>query len=42
MIPPFDESGFLPPGVHRATLGEVEGRFGRASEIRRVQMDSVR
>jgi hypothetical protein len=42
VIPPFDESGFLPPGVHPAALGEVEGRFGRQSELRRVQMESVR
>ena len=42
MIPAFDESGFLPPGVHPATLAEVEARFGRPSELRRVQMESVR
>ena len=42
MIPPFDDSGCLPPGVHAATLAEVETRFGRQSELRRVQMDSVR
>ena len=42
MIPPFDESGFLPPGVHPATLEEVQARFGRQSELRRVQMESVR
>ena len=42
MIPPFDESGCLPPGIHPATLEEVDDRFGRRSEIRRVQMDSVR
>jgi hypothetical protein len=42
VIPPFDESGFLPPGVHTAALDEVEGRFGRQSELRRVQMESVR
>lgn len=42
MIPPFDESGCLPPGIHPATLAEVEARFGRQSELRRVQMDSVR
>lgn len=43
MIPPsFDDSGVLPPGVHPATLGEVEARFGRQSELRRVQMESVR
>ena len=42
MIPPFDASGFLPPGVHRATLAEIEDRLGHESEIRRVQMESVR
>lgn len=42
MIPPFAESGYLPPGVHPATLDEIELRFGRSSELRRVQMDSVR
>jgi len=42
MIPLFDEHGYLPPGVHPATLGEVETRFGAPSELRRVQMESVR
>lgn len=43
MIPPFDhDSGFLPPGVHPATLAEIETRFGRQSELRRAQMESVR
>ena len=42
MIPPFDDSGFLPPGIHAATLDEIEARFGRESELRRVQMESVR
>ncbi len=42
MIPPFNESGFLPAGVHPATLAEVEQRFGGPSELRRVQMESVR
>jgi len=42
MIPPFDDSGWLPPGIHAATLAEIEGRFGRQSELRRVQMESVR
>jgi uncharacterized protein DUF6932 len=27
MIPPFAEDGFLPPGVHTATLAEFEERF---------------
>jgi len=42
VIPAFNESGVLPPGVHPATLGEVEARLGRQSELRRVQMESVR
>ena len=42
MIPSFNESGFLPPGVHRATLTEIDEHFGRRSELRRVQMESVR
>ncbi|NOT01575.1 MAG: hypothetical protein HOP29_13210 [Phycisphaerales bacterium] len=42
MIPSFDESGFLPPGIHRATLDDIASRFGRQSELRRVQMESVR
>ena len=42
MIPPFDDFGCLPPGIHSATLAEAEARFGRQSELRRVQMESVR
>lgn len=42
MIPPFDESGCLPPGIHAATLDEIEARFGVGSEVRRAQMESVR
>jgi uncharacterized protein DUF6932 len=42
MIPPFTDTGYLPPGLHPATLDEIEARFGRSSEIRRVQMESVR
>jgi hypothetical protein len=42
MIPPFNETGYLPPGIHPATLEEVDARFGQMSELRRVQMESVR
>lgn len=42
MLPKFNDLGYLPPGVHRATLAEVEERFGRQSELRRVQMESLR
>ena len=42
MIPPFNDSGCLPPGLHGAALAEIEARFGRESELRHVQMESVR
>jgi hypothetical protein len=42
MIPPFGENGYLPPGVHPATLDEVVTRFGRETEVRRVQAESLR
>ena len=42
MIPPFNDSGHLPAGVHSATLAEIAERFGSSSELRRVQMESVR
>lgn len=42
MIPPFNDSGFLPAGVHLATVAEINARFGGPSELRSVQMDSVR
>ena len=41
MIPLFDDSGVLPPGIHPATLPEIEARFGSGSELRRVQMESA-
>jgi hypothetical protein len=42
MIPPFNDTGRLPLGIHPATLDEIEARFGQQSEIRTVQMESVR
>lgn len=42
MIPPFNDDGHLPPGIHLAALDEIASRFGVQSEIRRVQMESVR
>jgi hypothetical protein len=42
MIPLFNEFGYLPPGIHPATLDEIDARFGQMSEVRRVQMESVR
>jgi predicted nucleotidyltransferase len=42
MIPALDDDGYLPPGIHSATLDEIEARFGRESELRQVQMESIR
>jgi hypothetical protein len=42
MIPEFNDDGYLPPGVHAATLDEIEDRFGKETELRRVQMESLR
>lgn len=42
MIPDFNENGYLPAGIHAATLEEITARFGQQSELRRVQMESVR
>lgn len=41
MIPPFDDNGYLPPGIHLASLDEIRDRFGNESELRRVQMESL-
>jgi len=42
MIPAFNDNGYLPPGVYPATLAEIEASFGRESELRQVQMESIR
>jgi hypothetical protein len=42
MIPPLDDDGYLPPGIHSADLDEIETRFGRESELRQVEMESIR
>jgi hypothetical protein len=42
MIPEFDERGYLPAGVHPATMQELDERFGRQSEVRRAQIESLR
>ena len=42
MIPPFNDQGYLPAGIHLATWDEVVERFGGPSELRHAQMESVR
>ena len=41
MIPPFNDDGYLPAGVFQATMEEIAVRFGRQSEIRQSQMESL-
>jgi len=41
VIPELDEHGNLPPGIHPATLAEVEERFGRSTEVRRAEIQSL-
>ena len=38
MLPPFDEYGNLPPGIHRASVGEIVDRFGGGSAEREVEI----
>lgn len=42
MIPDFDDDGYLPAGIHPATMEEIAARFGQEPELRRVQMESLR
>ncbi|MCI0441220.1 MAG: hypothetical protein L0177_19130 [Chloroflexi bacterium] len=41
MIPPFNEDGNLPPGIHEATLQEIEERLATTPR-RRALMDGLR
>jgi hypothetical protein len=42
MIPDFNDLGYLPAGIHRATLEEIATRFGQEPELRCVQLESLR
>ena len=42
MIPNFNDDGYLPPGIYPATLEDISARFGQESELRQVQMQSLR
>lgn len=41
MLPEFDESGYLPPGIHLCTLEEVVSRFGQGSPEREVETNEL-
>ena len=42
VIPELNDVGYLPPGIHLASLDEIAVRFGQESELRRAQMESIR
>jgi hypothetical protein len=41
MIPPFDEHGNLPPGIHLASVEELAERFGSGSAEREVEIHEL-
>jgi len=42
MIPSLNENGYLPPGIHPATLDEIAVAFGSSSPERQELMQSLR
>jgi len=41
-IPPFNDHGLLPPGIHIASIDEVIGRFGGPTEVRQAIAESLK
>ena len=41
MLPPFDEHGNLPPGIHRCTTEELIQHFGTGSVEREVEIQEL-
>lgn len=39
MLPDFDASGYLPPGIHRGALDDVVARFGQGSAERETETE---
>ncbi len=42
MLPPFDDHGYLPPGIHECSWDELVVRFGIGSPERNVQIKELR
>jgi hypothetical protein len=42
MIPECNDDGYLPAGIHPASVDEIAARFGQESELRQAQMESLR
>lgn len=41
MLPPFDDVGNLPPGIHPCTVAELVERFGSGSEERETEISEL-
>ena len=41
MLPPFDDIGHLPPGIHLCTVAELVARFGSGSEERVTEISEL-
>jgi hypothetical protein len=41
MLPPFDDFGNLPPGIHICSVTELVARFGRGSEERQAEISEL-
>jgi hypothetical protein len=41
MLPPFDDIGHLPSGIHLCTVAELVARFGNGSEERETEISEL-
>ncbi len=41
MLPPFDDFGNLPQGIHRCSMAELVARFGSGSEERAAETSEL-
>jgi len=41
MLPPFDDFGNLPPGIHASSMAELVARFGIGSEERGAEISEL-
>jgi hypothetical protein len=41
MLPPFDDVGNLPPGIHLCSVAELTERFGSGSEEREAEISEL-
>ncbi|MBI3823653.1 MAG: hypothetical protein HY289_13370, partial [Planctomycetes bacterium] len=41
MLPPFDDYGNLPPGIHPCAVDELAARFGTDSEERETEINEL-